>query len=427
MKLFFLAIFFFFFYFSSNAIKVLDIKVNLDTSKFGVKNYFAIDLTLIGKRGNNYLLNRNDGDFKWDKIRVKGKHIQFFNQGVIVFNQKEITEFNNEIQFEISYKDSTYFTQKIKLPYVKSLQIINEKIILNSDNNHFDYLLVFNNGKIQKPSPELFDLKDVYSVNSEIELSNGIFNIKNTNTLNINKLELVLKNKHSNLIIATKSLKIGYIDNVIIESNGRSGRNGNNGNSSNKISDNGGDGSNGENGEAAIPIDVFAKIVKKDSLNLVLIYVKLKDGRSQNHIIELNDNTKISIYAKGGSGGKGGNGGNGGPGNVESPKGGNGGLGGNGGFGGKGANVNVYLDEFSEELKTKIEINNEGGTAGSAGDGGRRGSGETTGGLLSIILNPNSGDNGGKGQYGQSSPIEFNKNIQVVPSSEWDKLLSQFR
>ena len=245
--------------------------------------------------------------------------------------------------------------------------------------------------------------------------------------VDINRIDLILKNRFNNTIIASKSLKIGYISTVSIESNGRSGRNGNNGNSTNKISDNGGDGSSGENGEDAIAINVFAKILRKDSLNLVLIYAKLKDGRSQSHIIELNDNTKISISSKGGNGGNGGNGGTGGPGNTESPRGGNGGIGGNGGYGGKGANVNVYLDEFSEELKTKIEINNEGGTAGSAGDGGRRGSGETNGGLLSLILNPNSGDNGGKGQYGQSSPIEYNKNIQVIPSSEWDKLLIQFR
>jgi hypothetical protein len=414
--------------FLAQAIKVVDIKVKLDTSRFGIENYFSMDLTLIGKYGGIYELHKNDEDFKWDKFSVKGQHIKLFSRGIVEFNQNQITELDNEIQFELIYKDSVYFRQKIKLPYVKSLQINNRNIIVNSDLNILDYLLVFNNGKIQKPSPRLFEIEDIINASNELAISNGFLKMTSSSVISANNVELVLINKFSNILMARKSLKISYENQVTIESNGRSGRNGNSGNSSNRISENGGNGTDGENGEDAMPVDVFAKTVRKDSVDIVLIRAILKDGRSTNYIIELNENTQINIFANGGNGGNGGKGGAGGEGNTESPRGGNGGIGGNCGYGGKGANVNVYLDEFSEELKSKINIDNRNGLSGVAGEGGAGGSGNNdSNSLLGLILNTNRGSDGKKGQNAVNSTYKFNKNIQVLSTVEWEKLANQIR
>lgn len=412
--------------FISNAINVTEIQVKFDTSQFRITNHFSINLLLIGKRGSTYTLNRNDGDLKWEKIKIKGKHIQYMKEGVVTFNQKEVTELDNEILIDVLYNDSVFYRQKIKLPFVKELIIKNDKIYLNSNLNALDYLLVFNNGSTQDPSPELFDIDNIYNATPNIEFTNGVFNMTPNKNMFANHLDLILKNRLNHTVLATKSLPFTYGNKARIVSTGSRGRDGRNGKPTNSISNNGEDGEDGEKGEDAVAIAVFAKIVRKDSMNLILIYAKYKDGRSQNFTIDCDTSSVINIEANGGNGGNGGAGGAGGPGNTESPKGGNGGYGGYGGYGGKGANVNVYLDEFSSELISKFQINNESGSIGNAGKGGDRGVGNNeNNGLLGMLLNTNHGLTGEKAQNGQFSNIEFDKTIQVISSTEWEKLLSQ--
>ncbi len=182
-------------------------------------------------------------------------------------------------------------------------------------------------------------------------------------------------------------------------SNGTNGGNGGNGGQGG----NGTSGDNGEDGEDAVFDMAYYEVgdAIPDAVNgkMLVYYDRV------NQKLYLTRPQKVLIDTSGGNGGQGGDGGDGGDGgngDLESESdtyGGNGGNGGNGGDGGdagEGGNVIIYHhDEF--EVLRYIEINAQGGYAGSGGSpgsGGKAGRGSAGSG--------NSGSDGNAGRTGRA-------------------------
>ena len=90
------------FFNSASAKKVTDISFEIDSSSFGINNTIGIKVNLIHKRGNSTILKPNESSMKWRKVRVTADHLISFNQGVLSFNQGEITASNNTMNIEVN-------------------------------------------------------------------------------------------------------------------------------------------------------------------------------------------------------------------------------------------------------------------------------------------------------------------------------------
>ena len=423
MKIIYLFSLFIFYSFLSNAINVVDLTLKIDSSNFRITNSFSIEVNLIGKHGSNLLLTKEYPDLRWDRITVKGAHIFNLKNGIVLFHQSMISELNNKISFEVYYKDSLFYTEEIKLPYVKSILIKNEKIELN-ERTDLNYSLVFDNGQKVPRNESLFNINNMRN-NSEINylrFANGEIYINSDKPLPSDSIELIFNNNLTNKLIGSKYIDIEYKSRCLFRFNGSNGTNGIQGVSSNVISGSGDSGTSGGSGYNGQNVKVFLKISNYENKKFIYIIAVAQDGQIEKDWIICDSNSHITIESIGGTGGTGGNGGNGGPSSSESTYGGNGGNGGTGGNGGNGGSVTLYIQTGDEEIVNYLTIDNHGGAEGSGGAGGgkRRGVNST---ILGMVFDTHGGNTGHLGSLGLRGNDGFEKSVNIITSEEWGKLL----
>ncbi|HSO33294.1 MAG TPA: hypothetical protein VLT33_12260 [Labilithrix sp.] len=156
----------------------------------------------------------------------------------------------------------------------------------------------------------------------------------------------------------------------------------------------GGDGANGTGGGSGTEGGPGPHLVLSATLVKTPFYARLVaisiDGDQKDFLL-VPEGASVVIHAAGGAGGSGGPGGRGGAGGFggagnpggRGGKGGQGGSGGQGGNGGPGGTIEYVYDASHPELRTVVQLDVGGGSAGSGGPGGGAGTGGTGGGALS--------------------------------------------
>jgi hypothetical protein len=418
------------FFNTSYAKKVTDISVEIDSSSFGISNTVGIKVNLIHKRGNPTILKPNDSSFKWRKVSVKADHFLSFNNGVIYFNQGNITPSNNTMNIEVSYDGKHSYKQTIRLPYIKGIIILSNYIFAN-DLKPLEYELIFSNGKTAAPNEKLFPEANFMNVSAkEVEMTGSSIQMKISEPASTETIKLSLKNRLTNQILGEKSLIIDYPTTCQILVSGSDGYNGTNGAQGKNYSENGSPGTNGENGTNALDVKIIAKVRKVNQTSFVTIHSYLSNGKNNTYLIKY-IGQPINIKANGGNGGNGGIGGKGSDGlidstkNINSPNGGNGGNGGNAGHGGNAGTISFIFDNTSGDISNLFTVENHPGLPGQIGIGGKGGKGDNKKTkLIGTILKIKDGFSGTNGQAGISGKPATIVPIKLITIEEWNKMVN---
>lgn len=410
-----------------HAAKFRDIDFSLDTTNFGTTNSFSITIYLIKKNGKKVTLLPNQFSIHWNKIEVKGLNITSFKHGIATFDQTKIIKGSNSIVLDVSYNNHEHSIQKpLTLPYVKGIVIQNSMIPVNHT-AMLGYQLIFSNGKLASPSPNLFDENNFVNTSPiEVVLKGATIMMKLNEPVSYETVEVSIKNKLNDQSLGSKTMIIEYPTSCRIEAYGNDGIHGSNGSNGKKTSESGTSGTNGANGTSGRDVRVFAKMENVNDKKFLILQTFYSDNRHQTEIIKY-EGKLISINTNGGNGGNGGIGGNGMPGlidttkNINSPIGGNGGNGGNAGSGGNAGTIYLVFSKESGDLSSIFEISTRGGQAGIPGNGGIGGKGDYTKTKLvgKIISNKDgkAGTNGSPGAYGMSTLVGA---PSIVSSEEWN-------
>jgi len=414
----------------SHAKKVTDIIFEIDSSSFGVSNSIGIKVILIHKRGNPTVLKPNETSMKWRKVRVTSDHFIGFNQGVLSFNQGNITPSNNTMNIEVSYDGKHSYKQTIRLPYVKGMILLSNYIFAN-ELKPLEYELIFSNGKTAAPNEKLFTEANFLNVSAkEVEMIGSSIQMKISEPATTETVKLILKSRLTNQLLGEKSLIIDYPTTCQILASGSDGYNGTNGNPAKNYSENGLPGTNGENGTNALDVKIVAKVRKVNQTSFVSIHSYLSNGKSNIYLIKY-IGQPIIIKANGGNGGNGGIGGKGSDGlidttkNINSPNGGNGGNGGNAGHGGNAGKISFVFDNTSGDISNLFTVENHAGLPGQIGLGGKGGKGDNKKTkLIGTILKVKDGFSGTNGQAGISGKPAEIVPIKLINIEEWNKLVN---
>lgn len=365
--------------------RIRDIEFSIDSSSFGIDNYFKISVNLIKKNGKRIHLEPNVFAFQWSKVNVIGENILSFSNGVVYFNQTNINRNNYKTKIVVSYnlgrKGKHTLEQTINLPFVTEISLKNEHVKVNKAEN-IQYLLKFNNGKSTIAKRSLFDFEDI-NLNSDSNLIATKYKIhfELTDPSDKDSILIIGKLKEEKEILFTQKLPLLYSNVTQINGNGRDGANGNNGTNGRKYSQNGTNAFAGKNGSNANDIKIFIDIINKNNKVFFKINSVFSNQPNQFDLIEFKG-LPIEIFANGGNGGNGGSGGNGRDGKINldkkiiSPNGGNGGNAGNGGNGGNGGKIIIYFRKIEKDYSHYFIPFNFAGKKGTSGTPGKEGRGD---------------------------------------------------
>jgi hypothetical protein len=412
--------------------RIRDIDFRIDTLAFGTKNTFTITVYLIKKNGKRIELKPNESSLYWSRISVKGEHILAFKHGLITFNQAQITKENNSIVLEVSYNQNEHSIQKpITFPYVKGMMIQNSTIAVNHA-AAFDYQLLFSNGKTAPGHQKLFDANNFQTDTSpEVKLTGSTLMIQLDEPAAFETIDLSIKNRLTDEVLGSRTLLIAYPSSCRIDKFGNDGKSGKNGTDGKKTSENGTAGSNGESGTSGRDVRIFAKLVKSNNINYLVLHIFDAKNIAQSEVLQYNGQP-IPVSTYGGRGGNGGNGGNGMNGlidkekQIDSPKGGNGGMAGNAGSGGNGGNVFLVYPSETGDISSVFSFETQAGGSGIAGTGGKGGKGDYSDSktLGKVLTNKdgNDGTNGAAGSGGVSGQVKYPR---ILSLEEWTSFYQQ--
>lgn len=241
-------------------------------------------------------------------------------------------------------------------------------------------------------------------------------------------VELSITNKLNSQPLGKKTLIIEYPTSCRIEASGRDGLSGKNGTNGKNISENATSGTNGQSATSGMDVKVFAKTMKLNDVNFLILHTFYSNGFIQTEILKY-DGKPINISTFGGRGGSGGNGGIGMSGlidktkQIDSPKGGNGGNGGNAGNGGNGGNLEMIFTKETGDISTWFAIYTRGGDAGIPGTGGAGGKGDYTDTkLVGKVLSNKDGKTGTTGLNGTNGSNGLVRNPIIISAEEWNAL-----
>jgi hypothetical protein len=418
------------------AAKIRDINIQIDSSNFGITNTFAIKVFLIKKNGKQIVLHPGSAHSKWSKVKIYGTHILTSNNGRVAFNQTNINAFNNQTEIEVSYNEGEHIIrEKIRLPYVKGLIIMNNTVMVN----HLEPLnfhLIFNNGRTKESNASLFDFNTVINESPyELNLIGGKIMYRIDAPVENETVEIKLRSQKTQQVIGQKNLLITYPTTCEIKPEGIHGVSGRNGVDGRSTSQNGGHGQHGAPGGNGVDVHIFARVMKFKEKDYMLLQIFYADGRYESEVLLLTGQP-IFVSSKGGNGGNGGNGGSGAPGKIDlekdinSPLGGDGGNGGNAGNGGDAGEITLYYLSEQTDITSLFQMETNGGVAGTAGVAGLGGKGDNSQTkLIGVLLGLKEGKTGQIGAAGTNGKNAIITKNSLATDEEfnnlWQKHLEQ--
>ena len=248
--------------------RIRDIVFSIDSSSFGIENYFKISVDLIKKNGKRIHLEPNVFAFQWSKVNVEGKNILSFSNGVVYFDQTTINKDNYKTKIIVSYnmgrKGKHTLEQTLNLPFVTEVSLKNEYITVNKF-EQIEYLLKFNNGKSTVATKSLFNFDDIIlSSDTNFVATKYKIQFELTDPYDKDSLVIIGTLNEKKKILFMQNLPINYPNVTQINGSGRDGINGKNGINGRKYSQNGTNGFAGKNGSNANDIKVFIDIIDKN-------------------------------------------------------------------------------------------------------------------------------------------------------------------
>lgn len=242
------------------------------------------------------------------------------------------------------------------------------------------------------------------------------FTVKNKNFIN-GKVRFYSIKSEDIKYDQTFDIKMNFKDATSLNFDGTKGMGGANGTNGGipvllrdgKAGDQGGNGGNGGPGKV-ITVRIKKELDELLKKEIYFVYVTNDSTKEESVFRCLHPEKGLEINVRGGDGGNGGKGGDGSKGKngvkTESEDrrpgdGGNGGYGGNGGNGGKGGKVTVIAHTNAADLFVYLKIDNSGGRAGGAGQGGAGGAAGQAATGQSNGTNGKAGGNGSEGLPGE--------------------------
>lgn len=413
--------------------RIRDIDFSIDSSSFGLENHFKISVDLIKKNGKRIYLKPNVFAFQWSKVNVEGDNILSFSNGVVYFDQTNITKDNYKTKIIVSYnmgrKGKHTLEQTLNLPYVKEVSLKNEYIKVNKP-EQIEYLLKFNNDKSTVATKSLFDFDDIIlSSDTNFVATKYKIYLELMDPYDKDSLVIIGTLNEKKKILFTQKLPILYPNTAQINGSGKDGINGKNGVNGRKYSQNGTNAFAGKNGSNANDIKIFIDIIDKNKKVYFKINSIYSNQPDQFDLVEFKG-LPIEIFANGGNGGNGGDGGDGRNGKIDldkkiiSPNGGNGGNAGNGANGGNGGKIKIYFKKVEKDYSHYFIPFNFAGKKGTSGKPGKEGRGDYVNSSAkdkkARILDGKEGLKGKNGRDGKNGPpIEK----IILPKEDFQRIL----
>jgi hypothetical protein len=383
------------------------IEMYADTTELGQSNELRLTVVLTKRNGKEFRIVPGDPGSKWNKVRISGNDLLISaDQGMITFNQKNVHAGNRLLELKISAENNTLVSeQTIPLPYVTQLFVADSELVVNEP-HVLNYLVLFSNGKMSGPIPQLFPLTNVTSRDSVSLDITGEFCYRITRPTQERSRIWILTDSRSGMVLAEKRMTVRYGTSLFFQRNGSAGMSGYDGERVYKTSADGFSGTSGNTGHNAPDLAIY---IRQDvcGSDTIITFHTLGTGIDETRMVKFCANPSYVITANGGKGGPGGDGSEGESGNIDteknidSPHGGDGGSGGQGGAGGDGGVVMLYFSPETAYLRPLLTIHTNAGEGGAGGRGAKGGRGDYTNSkLLGILLDTKDGKDGRPGAAG---------------------------